>query len=585
MVYGMNLVNIPFAKVFVVLQSAVRLSPRKKHVAGSCMRFSLKRLSYRLIVSLTLVVALVEGISSYFSAKIQEDQLVDVMILGADQLSRGITGATWQSMLVDHREAAYELMDTIASKQGIKRIRIFNKEGRIMFSTEPGDSGNVDTRAEACFMCHAYEQPLVRVDVPSRARLFTASDGGRALAIVTPIYNEPACSEAPCHAHPRDQNVLGVLDVALDAEPVQEEVAGIWRKFVLTTVITVFLMSLVIFVVTRQFVDAPIQRLIDGTRAVSAMQLDKPIEVKGTTELKELAESFNHMREQLNQALKEINEFTQSLEVKVEERSQQLRTTHEKLIQTDRLVSLGQLCASVAHEINNPISGVLNFSMLLQRIMNDKGIPPDRVREFQIYLSRIVNETSRVGKIVTDLLAFSRRSKPLIERSDLNRVIENTLTVIAHKMRLMNVTPVPRLLPDLPLVPCDTSQMQQVIVNLMMNGAEAIHGKEDGRVWIETRMSANGESVVMKIADNGEGIPKEHLGKIFDPFFTTKGEGKGVGLGLAVVYGIVDGHGGEITVQSTVGEGTMFIVTLPIHPAQKEDSSDILPEVVAGPVL
>ncbi|MBM4167717.1 MAG: HAMP domain-containing protein [Ignavibacteria bacterium] len=549
------------------------------------MRFSLKRLSYRLILSLTLVVALVEGISSYFSAKVQEDQILDAMILGADQLSRGIASATWQSMLVDHREAAYDLMQTIATKQGIKRIRIFNKEGRIMFSTQEGDSGNVDTRAEACFMCHASEQALVRVDVPSRARLFSTPEGGKAVAIVTPIYNEPSCSDAPCHAHPPEQNVLGVLDVALDADPVEEEVAGIWRKYLLTTAASVLLMSLVIFLLTRQFVDTPIRRLIEGTRAVSEMQLDKPIEVKATSELADLARSFNQMREKLNRALAELNEITQGLEAKVEERTQQLKETHEKLIQTDRLVSLGQLCASVAHEINNPISGVLNFSMLLQRIMDDKGIPPDRVREFQIYLARIINETSRVGKIVTDLLAFSRRSRPMIERANLNRIIDRTLTVIAHKMRLMNVTPVPRLLPDLPLVPCDSSLMQQVVVNLMMNGAESIHGKEEGRVWIETRLSPDGNSVIMTVEDNGEGIPKENLGKIFDPFFTTKEEGKGVGLGLAVVYGIVDSHGGGIAVQSTVGKGTLFTVSLPIHGVPQGGKEETTVDVEPRPIL
>ena len=135
--------------------------------------------------------------------KTQEPQLLDAMITGADQLSGSIASATWHAMLADQRESAYEIMQTIATKQGINRIRIFNKEGRVMFSTAPGDSGQtVDKDAEACSMCHASDRPLVRVDMPSRARVFRSRDGRGALGIVTPVYNEPACSNADCHAHP-----------------------------------------------------------------------------------------------------------------------------------------------------------------------------------------------------------------------------------------------------------------------------------------------------------------------------------------------------------------------------------------------
>ena len=143
----------------------------------------------------------------------------DTMIVGADQLSRGLTSATWHAMLADDRQAAYDTMQVVARQPGISRIRIFNKEGRIMFSTAREAEAFVDKNAEACVLCHASAQPLVRVETPSRARVFTDPGGERRLAMITPIYNEPSCSTAACHAHPARQSVLGVLDVALDLGP------------------------------------------------------------------------------------------------------------------------------------------------------------------------------------------------------------------------------------------------------------------------------------------------------------------------------------------------------------------------------
>lgn len=528
------------------------------------MKLIPRKLAIKLILSLTVIVVVVEGISSFLNVKNQERQLLKAMIVGADQLSKSIASATWHAMLADRREAAYEVMQTIALKQGIKRIRIFNKEGRVMFSTATGDEQQVDKYAEACYLCHASEQPLIKVDVPSRSRIFVGPDYRRQLAMVTPIYNEPACSQAACHAHPADMNVLGVLDVALDLDPVDSEVVNVERRALIVTGIHIVLIGLFIVFFTRHFVGVPIAKLTEGTRAISAMQLDKPIEINTSEELAELARSFNFMREKLAAAIKETNEFADSLETKVEERTEQLKIAHQKLLHSDRLASLGQLSASVAHEINNPLSGVLNLASLMQRILKDDGIPQNRVEEYRKYLTQVINETSRVGRIVSDLLAFSRRSKPHSTNADLNAIVKTTLSLLSHKLKLSNVEVVKNLEDNLPHVRCDGSQMQQVVINLVMNGAEATHGKSPGKVSISTRSDAQHKIAILEVKDNGEGIAPENLPKIFDPFFTTKGDGKGVGLGLSVVYGIVDAHGGDIEVKSKVGEGTTFIVTLPL---------------------
>ncbi|MGB2869787.1 MAG: ATP-binding protein [Bacteroidota bacterium] len=532
--------------------------------------FQQNRLAAKLIISLTVLIIVAEGISGFITIKTQERQLLNAMVTGADQLSRGITSATWHAMLADRRDDAYTVMNTIALKQGIERIRIFNKEGRVMFSTTSGENLQVDKKAEACYFCHASDQPLVKVDVPSRARIYRAPSGIRTLALVTPIYNEPSCSQADCHAHPANVKVLGVLDVAFSLEQVDNEKVAMEERVFLMAGVHILLVGVFIVLFSRHFVDIPIRKLIEGTRKVSEMQLDTPIEINTTGEIGQLARSFDVMRERLRIALAELNQFTDRLETKVAERSEQLRIAHQKLLQSDRLASLGQLSASVAHEINNPISGVLNLSMLMQRIITAKGLPSERVEEVRKYLDQVVNETSRVGRIVANLLAFSRRSKPHRANINLNSVIRSTLIIVNHKLKLMNVEVKLCLAEDLPTIPCDTSQMQQVLLNLVMNAAEASQNKVGPVVTIVTRYDQ--ERVTLEVKDNGDGISPEHLNKIFDPFFTTKGEGKGVGLGLSVVYGIVEAHHGEIEAASTVGEGSTFTVTIPRTDGLTENS-------------
>jgi len=524
-----------------------------------------RRLDFKLILSLTVLIVAISCVSGFLNLRMQKNQLVETMVLGADQLSRSITSATWHAMLDDDRKAAYESMKVIADKHGVDRIRMFNREGRLVFSTDSREQPSfASPSSEVCVSCHG-SSIRTKPAVNWRVRYGTSPTGTKTLNIVTPIYNEPACSNASCHAHEASTRVLGILDVALRLDPVQEQTRAITLQTILSTLVVVLIGAGFVILFTRRFVATPISELIKGTRALSAMKLDHNIEIsRRSQELDELVDSFNRMRERLKIAVGELNEMQQTLESKVAERTTQLEVAHRKLLQNDRLASLGQLAASVAHEINNPVSGVLNLSILLERLMADGQFPQGREAEFRKYLSQISTETARVGRIVSDLLAFSRRSKPQRVPADLNKLVCSTLGLVGHKLKLNNVETALELQKDLPLIECDPSQIQQAILNLVLNGAQAMQAKGGGELRIRTRLLPDAENVELRVSDTGEGIAPENLSKIFDPFFTTKAEGKGVGLGLAVLYGIVKAHDGEVEVTSERNIGTSFTVTLPL---------------------
>jgi two-component system NtrC family sensor kinase len=275
-----------------------------------------------------------------------------------------------------------------------------------------------------------------------------------------------------------------------------------------------------------------------------------------------MGRAVDRMRLRLRDALAERDEARRRLEEQVERRGLQLRDAERRLIQGDRLASLGRLSGVVAHEINNPVSAVHTFSVAMARMVTDAGIPRERVKEFRDYLGQVTRETLRVGRIVSDLLAFSRRASPQFAPADLNAIAERTLSLVRHRLALGSVEPVLEAAPALPRLTCDASQIEQVVLNLVMNAAESM--PKGGPLRVRTEEEPGGRAVILTVEDEGVGIPEEHMSRIFEPFFTTKEPGKAVGLGLAVVFGIVQAHRGTVDVSTRVGKGTTFRVRLPL---------------------
>ena len=615
------------------------------------------KISLKLIIAVGLVTIAIISIYSFVSIQAQRDELLSQTEVYANKLSETIRNSTHLSMLENRSDQTHRIINTIAQEPGLREIRIFNKEGRIMFSSQREVIGNmVDKKAEACYACHTANEPLEKLPMEERMRIYqTPQDSSRILGIINPIYNEQSCWEAECHVHPQEQKVLGVLDVKLSLKDLDTQIANSEFRSIIFAFFAIALLSIIIGIFVRKWIAKPVNELVTATDRVGGGDLNYVIKDLGSDELGLLGKSFNNMTKKLAEA-------------------------RMQLFQSDKMASLGRLAAGVAHEINNPLTAVLTYSSFLLKRINNPELSED--------LKVIVRETKRSREIVKSLLDFARQSVPKKSNADINEIIESALSVVDNQISLKQIKLEKNFDTNLPRIKIDSNQMQQVFINLLVNASDASKEKEgkisvsskmislsphgtlqiknaicskrhslmddeikvDGMSTIKLKINQNDKEgfvnidpiygknrnnysfviknprqtqiacpkcnislvvkdkncpkcnstifsfevppqgmfegcinpncnwerwesideagvrdyIELKVADNGCGISMENLPRIFEPFYTTKGQ-KGTGLGLAVIWGIIDNHDGTINVESELNKGTTFTILLPTN--------------------
>jgi signal transduction histidine kinase len=246
----------------------------------------------------------------------------------------------------------------------------------------------------------------------------------------------------------------------------------------------------------------------------------------------------------------------------LEKRVKELKADLNKMVQEDRMISLGKLAASCVHEINNPIHGLLTFTDLMQDILAEGDPTPENLEKFKGFLTIMSSELERCGNIITGLLSFSREYPLAYKNIIFNDILEAVTRLTRHKMELQNIRLVTDFRADVAMVKGDANRLQQVLLNLIFNAIEAM--PEGGELCITSCLVKKNQKIQIEIRDTGHGIPEKHMDHIFDPFFTTKKKGEGTGLGLSIVYGVVNNHGGKIRAESQENEGTVFILNFPV---------------------
>ena len=529
-------------------------------------------------LGLGLGAAAILWLADQVSLDRQRKQLEDLVGLSADRIAETIHRAAHDGMLRNDADDVRRIIANIGAQEGIDRVRIYNKEGRVRVSSLPAEEGTlVDKHSEECIACHSGPQPRAGLERTLRIRMLPGPGGGRTLGIISPIYNEKAC--AGCHVHPASQRVLGVLDVRLSMAQADAALRASERQMQYGLFATGLAVLLLSFLMLWALVLRPVRRLRTALRRAGEGDLSARVPVRSADEMGELARSWNRTTDDLQRAREELHALNRTLEQRVAEKTHELEETHRRMLVVEKMASLGKLAAVVAHEINNPLAGIRTYARVLRRQLAAAGaVPPphEQAAETDRVLEMVDAEAGRCGDIVRNLLAFSRDTGARFAATELGPVVERCRLLLHHQAEMLGVTLEARVPADLPRVVCDAAQLQQMLLALAMNKLEAT--PESGRVTIELRSTADGVDLV--VADTGAGIPREHQDRIFEPFFTTKEAGKGVGLGLAVVYGIVKRHHGEIDLRSEPGCGTTFTIHLPL--AQPEPAIPAQPTASAG---
>jgi len=351
-----------------------------------------------------------------------------------------------------------------------------------------------------------------------------------------------------------DGETIGILYVGLLEKAYLAIRNRVVLMFIGVATIGFILIILISYLITRT-ITRPLGEMVEITHFITAGDLNHEVRVNSHDEIGKLGLSINTMIRSLKRMRAELEEWGQTLEQKVKERTEELKVMQDRVIQADRLASLGKIAAGIAHEVNNPLGGILALSSLVLEDINQQ----DPIRQ---NIEEVVKQSIRCRDIVKGLLQFSRQTEAKMSPVKINDILNNTLALIEKQAIFYNIEVEKKFNQDLPLVMVDDSQFQQVFMNIILNAVQAMN--EKGSLTLTTDVDEQDNMVIISISDTGCGIPANKIDKVFDPFFTTKEVGKGTGLGLSIAYGIVTRHNGRMSVESKVGEGTTFKIKIPI---------------------
>ena len=527
-------------------------------------------MAFRLFLLIAGVQTAILAALAMATITIHQSHLRDHVQTSAVRISDLMIRSTQHSMLQNDKDEVQEIISAVGQEPGISGVRVFNKRGDVVFATAAPD---IKTRRrlhdEPCALCHAAGGALSEEGRQQRvSRTFMNPDGERVLALFTPIANAPSCATAACHAHSANDRVLGVMEVRMSLGNIDRSLAEGRSQLIALSIGAVLLVALISGGFIWWFVRRPVRTLMDGMERASAGSLDLRLDVHNTDEIGQLARTFNRMMEDLTRAQRENSEWSTTLEEKVREKTDELERAHRQMVNIEKMASLGNLAASVAHELNNPLEGILTFAKLSVKRIQKLGLPAEEQASVCNDLQLVADEAQRCGSIVQNLLVFSRQRPVSFETARLAHILDRCRLLVHHYAAINHV--------ELDIdtagevaVECDPGQMQQVLIALMVNAIEAMSSPpapvRGGRLEIRSGTSGDSGAVSIRLSDTGVGMTPEVKSHIFEPFYTTKSDGKGVGLGLAIAYGIVERHHGRIEVDTVPGQGSVFTVVLPVR--------------------
>ncbi|MHB8882718.1 MAG: sensor histidine kinase [Thermodesulfovibrionales bacterium] len=493
-------------------------------------------------IVLTLGALVIAGGSAFWYISVHNDRknLMENTLGFVSSFSEVVKKSIRNDMLLFHRENIQRTLESVGSSEAISKVQILDSRGVIVNSSDRGEIGlRVGKDSGACTGCHRDSSGPRDTLRPNRQwTIHTGPSGFRTLSFVEPIYNEPDCYTASCHAHARDQKVLGMLTTDFSLLPMDMKIRS--QMIVTSGYLLLFLgMScLLLYSILWRFVLRPVHLLSGGMERVSSGDLTRRVPAASTDELGRLTLTFNAMTEELHSARQRMEQWNLSLAEEVQKKTDEIMLTQKKLTQAEKLAALGRLTADVAHEIRNPLAAMGGYCRRLHRIVS---APKEKE-----YAGIIVAEVHRLEKILRDILTFSRDVKIAFEMVTVNEMVRDCIVSYGALCEEHRITINESLEADQPVL-IDMNQARQAVNNLIANAIDAMPG--GGTLLISTAMERRHEAgfAAVHISDTGSGIPEDRMEVVFEPFYTTKEIGRGTGLGLAISRKVMEEHGGHIS--------------------------------------
>jgi len=500
---------------------------------------------------------------------VHEQYLNTVIRQNGNNVGSIVEGALYQSMLTNDKGALQSTLDIIHTMSGIDEVNMYDSHDSLVYSSFTSDTashGNPN-----CINCHTNistmfslkEKSYRIIDVESTCSMNQTEKGYRQLMIRSPILNERSCYLSSCHAHDASEEVLGSLLIKIPLSNLDTAVKKSSTDFFLLAIFTTIALASILIVFTRKRIKKPLNAIIKASEAVAKGDNSTRLEIKPNQldDIMMVSSAFNNMLDNINTASIELQNWSHQLEYKVQKKSEELLDAQNELIHIEKIASLGKLSSSVAHEINNPLSGVLTYTKLVHKQLSKAEMDPTVKESMLKHLKVIETETKRCGDIVKGLLDFSRKDQENFNVQHLNKVLKETYDLMAHQMKMENIIFMSDFSARSDMIYCSENQIKQACIGILVNASEAV--SENGEVIFKTS-NPDEDHIRIEISDNGIGILEEDIPHIFEPFFSTKENVSGIGLGLAIVHGIIQNHKGKTDVKSERGKGTTISITLPL---------------------
>ena len=524
----------------------------------------------RVVFIITVLSVFLFVLFNVIFQSVNEQYLNTVIRQSGNNIGSIVEGALYHSMLQNDKSALQNTLDIINTLPGIDEVNMYDSSDSLVYSSFTTDPNDIHSDPN-CISCHTnirqlfpgMEKSYKIIDVNTDCLMNKSDNGSRHLLIRSPILNERSCYVSSCHAHQESDTLLGSLVIKIPLEAQDAAIQKSSTEFFFLAILATLLLASFLLIFTRKKIKNPLNELVKVSVAVANGDKSTRLEIKPNQldDMRMVSEAFNDMLDNLHNATIELENWSQQLEYKVQKKSEELGAAQHELMHVERLASLGKLSSSVAHEINNPLSGILIYTKLLLKQVNNPDLYASKRESMLKHLSLIESETKRCGDIVKGLLDFSRKDQNDFEPKHLHEILKETYELMTHPIKIADIKFEHDFAASSDVIYCNPNQIKQACIAILVNASEAI--KENGEIMIKTK-NLDEDTICIEISDNGSGIAEEDISHIFEPFFSTKQNVSGIGLGLAIVHGIIQNHKGKIHVNSELGHGTTISVNLPL---------------------